>query len=98
MPATTEEVQKIADLAHLRFSAEELEVFVSQFKRILDYFEQLKTAPTEGVEPTYHALQESNPEAGLREDQMRPSLDVQVAIEQAPQSGKGYFTVPKVIE
>ncbi len=98
MSVTREEVEKIADLAHLRFSAEELEVFVSQFQRILDYFEQLKTAPTEGVEPTYHVLQECHPKAGLREDQVRPSLDVQVAIEQAPQSGKGYFKVPKVIE
>ena len=98
MSVTKEEVEKIADLAHLRFSAEELEVFVSQFQRILDYFEQLKTAPTDGVEPTYQALEESDPEAGLREDQVRPSLDVQVAIEEAPQSGKGYFRVPKVIE
>ncbi len=98
MSVTTEEVEKIADLAHLRFSAEALEVFVSQFQHILDYFEQLKTVPTEGVEPTYHVLQEGDSEAGLREDQVRPSLDVQVAVGQAPQSGKGYFTVPKVIE
>ena len=98
MSVTTEEIEKIAGLAHLRFSAGELEVFVSQFQRILDYFEELKTAPTEGVDPTYHALEEGNPEAGLREDKVRPSLDVQVAIEQAPQSGKGYFIVPKVIE
>lgn len=98
MSVTSEEVKKIADLAHLQFSVEELKVFVSQFQRILDYLEQLKTAPTDGVLPTYHALEESDPEAGLREDEVRPSLDVQVAVEGAPQSAKGYFKVPKVIK
>ncbi len=97
MSVTREEVEKISDLAHLRFSAEEVEVFVSQFQRILDYFEQLKTAPTDGVVPTYHASEESDPEAGLREDEVRPSLDVRVAVEGAPLHAKGYFRVPKVI-
>lgn len=98
MAVTTEEVRKIADLAHLRFADEELDVFVAQFQRILDYFEQLESAPTEAVDPTYHALEEADPEAGLRSDEVRSSLDFQTAIEEAPQSGKGYFRVPKVIE
>jgi aspartyl-tRNA(Asn)/glutamyl-tRNA(Gln) amidotransferase subunit C len=49
---TQEEVQKIAQLARLHFSEEDLVEFTSQFQRILDYIEQLKQADVENIEPT----------------------------------------------
>jgi aspartyl-tRNA(Asn)/glutamyl-tRNA(Gln) amidotransferase subunit C len=36
--------------------------------------------------------------AGLRADRERPPLGTEVALANAPQSGAGYFKVPKVIE
>lgn len=46
-------VKKLADLAKLRLSEEELERFSGEFSSILDYVEQLKDADTEGLKPTY---------------------------------------------
>jgi len=51
---TRTEILKIADLAKLHFSEEELDAFVPQFQRILDYIEQLKEANIEEIEPTSH--------------------------------------------
>ena len=34
----------------------------------------------------------------LREDEVMPSLDRKTVLENAPDSGYGYFKVPKVIE
>ena len=36
MAISTEEVEKIADLSHLRFTPQELQLFVDQFQKILD--------------------------------------------------------------
>ena len=42
MSITRTEILKIADLAKLHFSEEELDAFFPQFQSILDYIEQLK--------------------------------------------------------
>ena len=44
---TRAEVLKIADLARLRFTESELDAFIVQFQRILDYVEQLKQVAAE---------------------------------------------------
>ncbi len=49
MPIGTREVEKIAELAHLKFDREELERFVGHFQQILEYFTQLETVSTEAV-------------------------------------------------
>ncbi len=45
---TRAEVLKIADLARLHFSEEELDAFTAQFQRILDYVEQLEKVDVDG--------------------------------------------------
>ncbi|MFB3903654.1 MAG: Asp-tRNA(Asn)/Glu-tRNA(Gln) amidotransferase subunit GatC [Acidobacteriota bacterium] len=92
-----DEVKRIADLAKLNYSPDELERFVHDFQEILDYFEHLNSAPTEGIHPTYHALEEF---AGtpFRADQTRPSLACTDAVSNAPQEVECQFRVPKVIE
>ena len=98
MSITSKEVRRIAELAYLEFSPEELERFVGQFQRILDYFEQLQQLDTEGVEPTYHGLTEIPDQGVVRPDRTRPSLAAAVVLEGAPKARKGYFRVPRVIE
>ena len=98
MSITPKEVRRIAELAHLEFSPDELERFVGQFQRILDYFEQLQQVDTEGVEPTYHGLAEIPEEGAVRPDRTRPSLAPEAVLEAAPKARKGFFRVPMVIE
>ena len=92
------EVLKIADLAKLHFSEEEIEEFTLQFERILGYVEQLKELDLEGVEPTSHvSLDAAFERPLLRQDEVSPSLAVEESLANAPDPGKEHFRVPKVI-
>ncbi len=99
MPIGTREVEKIAELAHLKFDPQELERFVGHFQQILEYFTQLATVSTGAVatENVQHAHQavEGTP---LREDEVRPSLPVATVLDNAPESSEDHFQVPPVIE
>lgn len=48
-----QDVLKLARLARLRLSDEEVKRFQKEFTAILDYVEQLKDVDTEGLTPTY---------------------------------------------
>ena len=97
MAISTKEVEKIADLSHLRFTPEELERFVSQFQNILEYCAQLESLQADEVEPTYHALVQELA-TPMRRDQVQPSFPTERALANAPDSTKEYFRVPAVIE
>jgi len=49
---TSDEVKKVASLARLHLTNEELELYRGQLSSILDYVGQLKEVNTDGVEPT----------------------------------------------
>jgi aspartyl-tRNA(Asn)/glutamyl-tRNA(Gln) amidotransferase subunit C len=92
------EVLKIADLAKLHFSENELESFTEQFQRILDYVEQLKQVNVDDVEPTSHVSLTADFEKHIfREDEVRLSLPVDESLANAPDPGSGHFRVPKVL-
>ena len=97
MPIDREGVLRIAELAKLDFSEQDLESFTPQFQRILGYIETLKEVNVEGIEPTSHASSARGSAASLREDQLRPSLPVEEALSNAPDPGGGHFRVPKVL-
>ncbi|MEE8587573.1 MAG: Asp-tRNA(Asn)/Glu-tRNA(Gln) amidotransferase subunit GatC [Acidobacteriota bacterium] len=92
------EVVKLARLARLGFSDQELDEFVPQFREIIGYVDQLEELPTQGVEPLYQALGAEERQEGTRPDEVRPSLPRQAALQNAPQTKEGQFQVPKVIE
>ena len=91
-------VVKIAELARLEFSGEELEAFTPQFQRILDFIEKLKEVGVEGVEPTSHvSTGEGSSVESARLDEVRSSLPEEEALANAPDPGSGHFRVPKVL-
>jgi aspartyl-tRNA(Asn)/glutamyl-tRNA(Gln) amidotransferase subunit C len=98
MSISREEVLKIAELARLHFSENELESFIAQFQRILDYIEQLKQVNVDDIEPTSHVSLAADFEKHMfREDESKPSLPVEESLSNAPDPGSGHFRVPKVI-
>jgi aspartyl-tRNA(Asn)/glutamyl-tRNA(Gln) amidotransferase subunit C len=98
VPIDRAEVLKIADLARLHFSEEELDDFTAQFQHILDYIEQLRQVNVEDVEPTSHvSLGLDFEKHVLREDEVRSSLPVEESLANAPDPGSDHFRVPKVI-
>ncbi len=98
LPVGTREVEKIAELAHLKFDSQELERFVGHFQQILEYFAQLKTVSTENVESAQQAVEGEKLATPTREDEVRPSLPVATALDNAPESSEDHFRVPPVIE
>ena len=95
MQISKQEVEHVAKLARLEVTETEKEAFSRQLSDILTYMEQLKAVDTAGVEPTATVLEQATV---FREDQVRPSLAVEQALANAPESEGGCFRVPAIIE
>ena len=89
------DVEYIARLARLKLDEGEKALFGQQLNHILGYMDKLSELDTANVPPTAHVLALANV---LREDQVQPSLPVDLALEEAPDRAEGFFRVPKVIE
>lgn len=98
MKITEEQVRYVADLANLRLTADEIRRLRADLDEILAHMDKLNELDTAGVEPMAQVLYEAEETATLRDDAERPVLGTDVALANAPQSGAGYFKVPKVIE
>jgi aspartyl-tRNA(Asn)/glutamyl-tRNA(Gln) amidotransferase subunit C len=95
MAISRAEVEKVVLLARLALSGEELDRMTSQMGEILGYVDQLAEVNTEGVEPMAHALDVANV---FREDAVRPSLDREAALANAPQRDEECYLVPAVFD
>ncbi len=90
------EVLHVARLARLEFTQEEVEAFTHQLNKILQYVDQLKELDTQDVEPTFHALAQTNV---MREDEVKSSLPRDDALANAPdRDDRGFFRVPRIIQ
>jgi aspartyl-tRNA(Asn)/glutamyl-tRNA(Gln) amidotransferase subunit C len=98
MPITESDIRKIAALAHLEITEEEVRTLAPQVASIVAYVEQLNELDTSNVEPATGGLTpEGEATEAAREDRTRPSLGQPLALEQAPEPSHGHFRVPKVI-
>jgi aspartyl-tRNA(Asn)/glutamyl-tRNA(Gln) amidotransferase subunit C len=98
MPITESDIEKIAQLAHLEISREELLAFTPQIGEIISYVAQLNELDTSSIEPSLGGLTpEGERTEADRDDATAPSLGQKVALEQAPDPAAGHFRVPKVL-
>ena len=96
---TVEEVERVAELAHLQLTPEETGRMLHDLNAVLDYVAELNELDTTGIAPLASANELGDAEASaLRADQLAPSLDRAVVMPQAPESDGVFFEVPKVIE
>jgi aspartyl-tRNA(Asn)/glutamyl-tRNA(Gln) amidotransferase subunit C len=86
-------VLHIADLAHLQLTEDEVQLFAQQLQQILHYIEKLNEL-TETSEPFSFGDYLSS---RMRSDTVEPSLPVEDALRNAPESVKGLFKVPKIL-
>ncbi len=92
------DVRKIAKLAHLEITDEEVALYTPQMASIVGYIEQLNELDTENVEPMLGGLtKEGEATDTRREDVPHESLGQKKALDQAPAAVGGYFQVPKVL-
>ena len=92
---TRQDVQRIAELARLALSDDELDLFTRQLGDILTYVEQIRALDTSGVAPTSQVL--NRPVE--RDDQPQPTLSRADLLRNAPDAATeaGLFKVPRVI-
>ena len=87
-----DQVLHVAKLARLELTEDEMERFSGELSKVLDYIEKIsELGDLEDIEPTSHVVAVENV---LRADEPRPSLPVEVALENAPDPALGGFRVP----
>lgn len=95
MRLTSEQVEKVAELARLQLSPTEKERYTEQLSAVLDYFHMLSELETVNVSPTSHALMLQNV---LREDTVSLSLEVAQVLQSAPQAHGHLFSLRRTFE
>lgn len=89
------DVRKIAKLAKLRLTEDEVKLYQGQLLKILDSMKELEALDTKDTPPTTSVLGLSNV---LREDEPRPFGDPEKLLSNAPAREGNFFKVRKVIE
>ncbi len=89
------DIAKVARLARVGLSPEELEHFGAQLGVILEHAAQVQSLPTEGVAPTSHPLPMVN---AFRADEVHECLDRDEVLDQAPERHGPFFRVPPFLE
>ena len=89
-----DDVAKLAALARIEMSEEELVSLASQFGMILDAVARVQDVDLDGVEPTSHPQPIRNV---LREDVVQPSLTPAQALSGAPAQEEQRFRVPQIL-
>ncbi len=96
---TVEEVQRVAELAHLELTPEETGNMLHDLNAILDYVAELNQLDTRGVAPLEQVSELARGgTSALRTDLPRTSIDRSAVMSEAPESDQTFFKVPKVIE
>ena len=109
MKITREDVLRVAELAHLGLSPDEVETYQKQLDAILSYVDKLNELDVSNVEPMaqvlYTAAQGASSAAAgagthpeLREDVLRRCEASHEVLAQAADSANPFFRVPKVID
>ena len=106
MSISEQEIRRVAELANLALTDDEVARMARDLSGILTHVDKLNELDTTEVEPMAQVLvhtegaaeETAQGTATLREDRERPPLSNHDALANAPLAGSGYFKVPKVIE
>ena len=95
MKVTREDLKNVAVLSRLAIAEDKADGYIAQMDAILSYMDNLSEINTDAVKPTTYALPMENV---FRDDVVKPSLDRELALSNAPLKEGGYFKVPRVLE
>jgi aspartyl-tRNA(Asn)/glutamyl-tRNA(Gln) amidotransferase subunit C len=96
---TVEDVERVAELAHLELTPNETGSMLHDLNAILDYVAELNELDTAGIAPLAQVTELMDVSGGgLRRDAVVPSLDRAKVLAEAPETNGVFFKVPKVIE
>ncbi|MFW5967754.1 MAG: Asp-tRNA(Asn)/Glu-tRNA(Gln) amidotransferase subunit GatC [Persicimonas sp.] len=95
MTISRDEVRRIARLARIEVSDDEIDQYRDDLGSILAYVDKLDELDLEGVEPTVHAVDVA---PHLRDDEARERLTHAQVLDNAPDAESGHFRVPRAVE
>ncbi|MEI8380490.1 MAG: Asp-tRNA(Asn)/Glu-tRNA(Gln) amidotransferase subunit GatC [Planctomycetota bacterium] len=95
MNLTSADVRKVASLARLKVTDEDVNSLLGDLSAILEYVDVLNEVDTTGIDPMVHAVELHDV---LRTDVLRESLPREAALQNAPRTDGKYFLVPTIIE
>ena len=89
------DVSYVAELARLELTDEERATFQPQLENIVRYVEKISEVDVSDVPPVMHGRDIVN---AFREDEVRPSMDREAALANAPARTGDEFMLPKIVE
>jgi len=93
-PLTDRDVAKVALLARLALSGDELARMTGELSKIVGFVSMLGELDTASVAPLAHPLDTQNV---FRDDEPTPSLTTEQALQSAPRHDGSCFLVPAVL-
>jgi len=91
---TRDDVVHLAHLSRLDLTEAEVDTYVDQLEVILESVATVSEVAEGDIEPTSHAVPLTNV---FRDDEPRPGLTQQQALDQAPAAVDGRFRVPQIL-
>jgi aspartyl-tRNA(Asn)/glutamyl-tRNA(Gln) amidotransferase subunit C len=88
------DIRYVAKLARLALTEEEIERFGKQLGELLEHVNALKDLDIASVPATAQVVESRNV---TREDSLRPCLDRETVLAQAPQRQGPFFRVPRIL-
>lgn len=95
MSISREEVNKLANLACIKLTEEEKDIYGKEINNILAWIDQLQELDTSNVEAIHSIITHNQP---LRSDSIQQANTVEQIFSNAPSEKYQYYAVPKVIE
>jgi aspartyl-tRNA(Asn)/glutamyl-tRNA(Gln) amidotransferase subunit C len=95
MSLSAQDIERIAHLARIRVTADEVVQVQSKLEGIFKLIDEMQAVDTKGVEPMSHGL---DMVLRLRDDIVTETNQREKFLSNAPEAADGYFLVPKVIE
>jgi aspartyl-tRNA(Asn)/glutamyl-tRNA(Gln) amidotransferase subunit C len=89
-----DEVRHVAKLARLELTDEEVVTLQGELSALLDHVDDIRRLDTGDVPPTAHPLPLVNV---LRPDEVRPGLDRDIVLAEAPAVQDDRFLVPSIL-
>jgi aspartyl-tRNA(Asn)/glutamyl-tRNA(Gln) amidotransferase subunit C len=94
MSISRQDIEKVALLARLELTEDELSRMTTELAQIVGYVDQLGEVNTDGIEPMAHAIEVKNV---FREDAVAESLPRDEALANAPHHDERGYLVPAVL-
>lgn len=95
MSIDTDTAAKVARLARIAVSKQELPALAGEFNAILGFIEQLEEVDVTGIEPMVSVTPQR---LKRRQDVVTDGAQQEAVLANAPDAREGFFAVPKVVE